>query len=193
MSFLRGQLFISVMLIISRAAGETCQFPEQSTAQGYLDVGTSYAQREEHACAIRAYRSALKLAPDSWEAKQGLGIALLGSGEPEHAVEELQLVVHLRPGAVAAQAALGVALKELGDLNGAVEALQFALKLKPDFTVASYNLAEVLSKQGRHSAAIAYRERRSSFDVRMNSSIEYGCCWPWHTGRLSNTRRLWLF
>jgi len=94
--------------------------------------------------AIAQYREAIRLKPDSAEANNNLGLALLHTGDlasrlPE-ALELLERAVRLNPGNPGGHENLANALYTAGRLPEAVRQYEMALQLRPDLTEARANL-----------------------------------------------------
>jgi hypothetical protein len=94
--------------------------------------------------AIAQYREAIRLKPDSAEANNNLGLALLHTGDladrlPE-ALEHLERAVRLNPGNAGRHENLANALYTAGRLPEAIRQYEMALQLRPDFAEARANL-----------------------------------------------------
>jgi hypothetical protein len=94
--------------------------------------------------AIAQYREAIRLKPDSAEANNNLGLALLHTGDladrlPE-ALEHLERAVRLNPGNAGGHENLANALYTAGRLPEAIRQYEMALQLRPDFAEARANL-----------------------------------------------------
>jgi CheY-like chemotaxis protein len=94
-------------------------------------------QHERWGVALRAYRQALGLKPDSHEAKTGLGIALVLSDTGyRDAVPLLKESVKIEPSNAQAWLALGMAFQNMGRNNEARTPYLEYLKLKPNGSMA---------------------------------------------------------
>jgi protein O-mannosyl-transferase len=94
--------------------------------------------------AIAQYREAIRLKPDSAEANNNLGLALLHTGDladrlPE-ALDYLERAVRLNPGNAGGHENLANALYTAGRLPEAIRQYEMALQLRPDFAEARANL-----------------------------------------------------
>src|SRR4029077_13818752 len=122
---------------------------------GYDALGAYFGQHQKLSCAISAFESALRLEPDSWEARFNLSLALIQNHQAERAVRELRIVVRAKPDDPLGHTALGVALSELNQNDAAIEEFRLALKSDPKSVPALDGLAKALIAQKRYSAAIA--------------------------------------
>lgn len=67
------------------------------SAGAYDALGAYFGQHQKLSCAISAFESALRLEPDSWEARFNLSLALIQNRQPERAVRELRIAVGAKP------------------------------------------------------------------------------------------------
>jgi Flp pilus assembly protein TadD len=74
---------------------------------------------------------------------RSLGLTLLGSGDSDGAVRELEAAVVASPKDVEARNALGLALASLGRLSEAKRAFAEVLELDPEYAGAWVNLGMV--------------------------------------------------
>jgi hypothetical protein len=96
--------------------------------------------------------------PDSVRAHEILGTLFMQAGDPQHAVEELEVAGMSRPDDPALNLLLGEAHAELGNEAGAREHLRRTLAVEPDNGVALYRLGRVLEEAGDlEAAANVYR------------------------------------
>jgi Flp pilus assembly protein TadD len=87
------------------------------------------------------------------DARNHLGLALLRTGRPAEAAEEVLPAVRLAPNQPMPHAVLGAALAELGRLDDAVAHFRRAVALQPDLAVARLGLARAYSALGRTELA----------------------------------------
>src|SRR5882762_11975343 len=83
------------------------------SAGAYDALGAYFGQHQKLSCAISAFESALRLEPDSWEARFNLSLALLQNRQPERAARELRSAIRSKPDDPLGHTALGMALSEL--------------------------------------------------------------------------------
>ncbi len=105
--------------------------------------------------AVEAFENALKLKPNSLEAKTGLGVAYVNGGAtPMQGIGLLREVVAQEPDNISANLNLGLFSMKSGQFEKAVDRFKTVLKLKPDFETYFY-LAESYKQLGRKNEAIA--------------------------------------
>src|SRR2546423_5614103 len=80
------------------------------SAGAYDALGAYFGQKQQLTCAILAFESAVRLDPNSWEARFNLSLALLQSEQPARATRELRIAISKRPDEPMGHTALGVAL-----------------------------------------------------------------------------------
>src|SRR5580698_9688195 len=91
---------------LSAQATTSCKGPaeiehaiaSQPSAAAYDALGAYFGQRNQMACALPAFETAVKLAPSSSDAHYDLGLALLQSGFPQRAIGELRAAARLKTG-----------------------------------------------------------------------------------------------
>ena len=106
---------------LSAQSASHCQGPaalettiaEHPSAAAYDALGAHFASQSRFSCAISAFKSAIRLEPDSWQGHYNLGIALLTSGDTKQAADELKTAAKLNPGSEQILLPLGVALSKL--------------------------------------------------------------------------------
>ena len=128
------------------------------TAGAYNTLGVLFAQADSLNCAVPAFRSALKLEPQNWEAHYNLALALLKTGDRAGAKQELEAAVRYKPDSVSSHFALGSLLQSNNKLDEAAEEFKTALKIDAQFVPASLKLSQVLTSQGKLAAAISCLE-----------------------------------
>jgi tetratricopeptide (TPR) repeat protein len=105
--------------------------------------------------AVEAFENALKLKPNSLEAKTGLGVAYVNGGAtPMQGIGLLREVVAQDPDNINANLNLGLFSMKSGQFEKAVDRFKTVLKQKPDFETYFY-LAESYKQLGRKNEAIA--------------------------------------
>jgi protein O-mannosyl-transferase len=99
-------------------------------------------------------RQALRLQPNSIDARLNLGLSLLQLGRVDQATTDLQSAVSRDAGSAPAHTALAFALMQQHDLSGAERELKQALRLEPNDVRTLMALASVYSDTGRDSLAL---------------------------------------
>src|SRR6266446_9541075 len=131
---------------------------DHPTAGAYNTLGVLYGQNDRSSCAILAFRAALKLESQNWEAHYNLALALLKTGDRSGAKKELQTAIQQKPDSVSSHFALGSLFESDNKLDEAAEEFKAALKIDPHFVPASLKLSQVLTSEGKPAAAIACLE-----------------------------------
>ncbi|MCX6953478.1 MAG: tetratricopeptide repeat protein [Verrucomicrobia bacterium] len=90
--------------------------------------------------AVAHYRAALRLAPEAWETRNNLAIALGRLGQLDEAITSLQEAIRLSPGLTEPRINLGNLLLELGRKAEAAECFNAALRLTPGDQAAQEGL-----------------------------------------------------
>jgi tetratricopeptide (TPR) repeat protein len=136
----------------------------------YQNLGTLLVYRNQVPEAIDAYRAALALRPDHFEAKNNVVMAHIKAAtmSPDTAEGTAAALAHLRealrvdPGSAEAHYALGneLAVSETPEQTAqAIAHYESALRIRPDHFRAHYNLGTVLMDvEGRHADAVAHLE-----------------------------------
>ena len=136
-------LIIAITKLCSAIAG-TCVPPKdlqaklqtQPKAATYAEAGMWYGDHGKYACAVGAYRSALKREPKSSELLYLLGLNLLRAGEVSDAVKALQQSIQITPDVLKPHLLLATALEELHRAAEARSEWMAALKIDPQSEVA---------------------------------------------------------
>ena len=94
--------------------------------------------------AIGAYREAARLMPDDPEGWLRLADALLNlGGDPQGAVEELQVALRIEPESARGYGALGAALHAMGEHPEAAASFAEAVRLDPEYLASRPALREM--------------------------------------------------
>src|ERR1700722_16593809 len=89
------------------------------SATAYNALGTYFAGLQQYPCAISAFESAIRLAPDAWEGPYNLGLALLSTGDSRRAAQQLEAASRLKPSDARILLPLAVSLNNLGQQEAA--------------------------------------------------------------------------
>src|SRR5438045_118152 len=147
---------------------------DHPSAAAYDALGAHFASKSEFACAISAFRNAVRLDPSSWQGHYNLGVALLTSGESQKAVDELKAALKLSPGSEQILLPLGVALSNLNRQDEAIDAFRAILRQDPRSVRALDGLTKALIEQKRYTAVIAALKVAPDDEVlRLNLAIAY--------------------
>jgi len=140
----------------------------------YEALGSWFASQQQFSCAISAFRSAIRLDPNSWESHYDIGVALLASGNAKEAAHELQTASGLKPGSPQILLPLGAALSDLNEQDQAIEAFKDVLKVDPQSVKALDGLTQALIAEKRYTAAIAALKNAPADEVlQLNLAVAY--------------------
>jgi tetratricopeptide (TPR) repeat protein len=128
------------------------------TADAYDALAGYFGQRNEYSCAIAAFRSSLRLTPNSWKTRYYLALAYLASGDPTQAARELRISLKLNPDQPEAHLSLGAALSQLHETDAAIAEFRKVLQNDPQSITALDWLSKAYISEKRYSAAIAVLE-----------------------------------
>jgi Flp pilus assembly protein TadD len=123
-----------------------------------IALGKVFSQLGSPTSAAEAYRAAVAVAPSDVEARRGLGVALIATGQPEVAILELEKALDLAKD-YRIYNSLGVAYDMIGDHASAQTYYNTGLTLSPGNLELSNNLGLSLALDGRYPEAIALLER----------------------------------
>lgn len=118
------------------------------TSEDERRKGNAHMGRGELPAAVAAYRRAVALAPDSVDARIGLGYALRESGQLPAAQEALRAAAHLQPDHFDATYLLGQVCTDLQRHAEAARHFEHALALRPDFEPLYGDLCRALFENG---------------------------------------------
>lgn len=124
------------------------------SASAWTLQGDAYLQIHQPYAAQKAYRAVLGHTPDHAPAREGLGLALLKTGEAAEASKHLGKAHALDPDNPEILVHWGLALVQLKNLKAAHNRFQMALARDPDHAQAWLNLGLVDTHRGAWLAAI---------------------------------------
>ncbi|MBI1788538.1 MAG: tetratricopeptide repeat protein, partial [Acidobacteria bacterium] len=169
-------MFVALLLVFGEPLASqkqpACQGPAEleqvirshPSAGPYNALGAYFGQRNQIACAISAFETAIRLDARSAESHFNLALALIQKGDRNRAQTELRLAIKLQPGSLNARLSLGQLLQDAGDSSGAQEQFRSALTVDPRSTAALANLAQSLMAQRRYTAAIPYLKQAAAVE-----------------------------
>jgi len=137
------------------------EYPEWD--QAWLNYGRFLLDNQAYPEAEAAFRTALRLAPDSVNGQFYLGVVPFQRGDYSEAAAHFREAARLKPDHAMAYYNLGHCLKRLIDLPGALAAFREAVRCQPNMANAHTNLGVLLAEQGNKAAAVA--ELRLSLDL----------------------------
>jgi len=124
-------------------------------ARSHFHLGNLLRDRKRLAEAIAAYRRALEIKSDFFEAHNNLGIALRDFGQFEQAIAAHHSAIALEPENPRAWNNLGVAFSAIEEPAEAILAYRRAIDLHPQYSHAFHNLGKALAVSDRFDEAIA--------------------------------------
>ena len=117
--------------------------------------GIEFAKRGDHPAAIKEFREALALDPQSATALYNLGVSLDQTGQPTEAIAAFRSAVKLNPSSGAMQLALGRALLQTNHTDAAGIELERAVRFAPTSADAHYALGMFRGQRGDLTGAVA--------------------------------------
>jgi Flp pilus assembly protein TadD len=137
---------------------------DPNMSQLYFNRATA-VEDADPAAAYADYSKVIELDPDSAQAYTNRAIILIGRGEFDKAVTDLDAALKLAPGDAEAYYYLGFAKWSLGDLNAGIENLSRAIELDPndaenlEIRARAYDQIGESAKAGADRAAAARIKR----------------------------------
>lgn len=123
-------------------------------------------ERTDAVTALGELRGAVRVSPDSADARLKLAQGLYRIGDLDAALDECRVALKLKSHNAKAYLQLGVILMAKQDGHAASIALMEAVLLDPELTQAHYNLGSVQYSLGNHTAAI--QSYRRALDLQPN-------------------------
>jgi len=133
-------------------------------AEGHAFLGHMCLQNDDLPGAEAAFRSALRLAPDSLESKIGYAEALLRQSRTAEIKSELECWLEEEQTNARLHAAFGKALSAEGDFEQARTSLLRAVQLEPTNVQYLASLAHVLRQMGKVAEAVTELRRALEID-----------------------------
>ena len=139
-------------------AGTGLESLRAKMSEAHNDLGIERARAGRLDEAVKEYREAVRLRPDSAPAQNNLGYALFQTRQLDEAVDHLKEAIRLQPDYVVAQISLGDALLELGRNDEAVAALTKAMAFPSGRTSAELqnDLGVALGRLGKLDASVPH-------------------------------------
>lgn len=122
----------------------------------FLNLGSLFFNKEDYPHAIEAYRQALELRPNSWQAHYNLAEALFGNSDYPGAEKEYRRVLENPSSQVSVRARhfLGLALYKQGRVDEAMAEYRAAIEqAEGKYSEAHYNLGIALLERGQPQPA----------------------------------------
>ncbi len=115
--------------------------------RSHNNLGDAYAQEENFAMAITAFKNAITIKPDYADAYHNLANIYQHIGNVKEAIPNYEKAIALNPSLYESYANLGVAYLNVGEVDKAIKILAEALRLRPDDRAASDALAFAIQKK----------------------------------------------
>ena len=138
------------------AASSTRNITDQA-APAY-NRGQKQYEAGKYEGAVRNFAEAVRLDPNSQEARYALACALTKTAKPAEAIDEFKQLLNLNPTEelkIWSYYLMGNAYADLGQYKEAIENYQEAIKLKPDLSKPHYNLGLAYAASNRITEAAA--------------------------------------
>ena len=132
----------------ARKLYETLLRDNQTDVVAMTGLGKALEGMGNFSYAVKAFRSAIEISPNAFDAIHHLGRLLLNSNRTDKAIAFLESAANSGQGSHAAWTDLGVAQKLVGDFDAARDSLDHAIKLNPESIEARFNLAACLREIG---------------------------------------------
>ncbi|MCP4713993.1 MAG: tetratricopeptide repeat protein [Deltaproteobacteria bacterium] len=149
------------------------------------NLGHAYDQGGDSEQALRHYREALQINPDSAQTHHSIGVLLAAQGATLQSIEHYREALRLDPAAADTHNNLGNCYQRQGSLNLAIEHYRAALRSNPQRAQTHYNLGQALEKQGRPMQAFDRYTKALILDpsyIKARSSLAIACA---RSGRLA--------
>lgn len=155
-------LAASVQITHWRSSGSIFLHTLEVTKNNYVAenaLGKVFEQQGDLARAAALYQDAVRLEPRYAVSQYNFGLALIGLGRKDEALEHLAAAAKYDPGNADAQFNLGVFFLQQARYTNAVSCFEATLKLRPGSAIAHQRLGQALAKSGKiPEAAAQFRE-----------------------------------
>ena len=139
-----------------------------------------------------AYKTAIKIQPNFFEAYFNLGNALQEQGDLTASIDSYKSALNLRPNSAEAHYNLGNALQEQGDLTAAIDSFKTALNLKRDYTEAVWNLALAMLLNGEYQKGWRHYSIRTKSKESKYQPCAKPMCQEWSGTTSQKNKKLLL-
>ena len=154
-------LTTSVQISHWRSSGAVFLHAIEVTKNNYVAenaLGKFFEQQGDLPRATALYQDAVRIEPRYAVSQYNFGLALIGIGRKEQALEHLAAAAKLDPGNADAQFNLGVFFLQQQRYTNAVGCFEATLKLRPGSAAAHYRLGQALAKSGKTTEAAKHLE-----------------------------------
>jgi len=147
--------------------------PEGSLANAdvYFDMGITHRDHGDLRRAAIAYRHALSLRPDFWEAHSNLGVVLHDQGKLDEAIAEYRLTKRLNPVDASVRNNLGNTLCDKEDFDSAIAEFNDLYRQSPEWEGGHNCLARAYMSKRNYPSAI--RELQAAIAANPAGAAEH--------------------
>jgi tetratricopeptide (TPR) repeat protein len=142
-----------------------------ANADVYFDMGITYRDQGDLRRAAIAYRHALNLRPDYWEAHSNLGVVLHDQGKLDEAIAEYRIAKRLNPDETSVRNNLGNTLCDKEDFEGAITEFADLYRQAPEWQGGHNCLARAYMSKRDYPSAI--RELRAAIAANPAGAAEH--------------------
>lgn len=163
---------IAIPIVMAQGFDEPIT-PTTPAAKQRMSDGLQLIQRGQVVGAITAFREAIALDNNLWQAHYNLGLALRQAGDLQGAAQAFYQTVVVKPDFALGYANVGGILVDVQNWSQAQLYLQRAITVEPNLAIAHYNLGLVHRQSGRIDAAInAWETARRLAPDLIESSLQ---------------------
>jgi tetratricopeptide (TPR) repeat protein len=147
--------------------------PEGSLANAdvYFDMGITHRDQGDLRRAAIAYRHALSLRPDFWEAHSNLGVVLHDQGKLDESIAEYRLAKRLNPADASVRNNLGNTLCDKEDFDSAIVEFKDLYRQSPEWEGGHNCLARAYMAKRDYPSAI--RELQAAIAANPSGAAEH--------------------
>jgi tetratricopeptide (TPR) repeat protein len=142
-----------------------------ANADVYFDIGITERDSGDRRRAAIAYRHALTLRPEFWEAHSNLGVVLHDEGKLDEAIAEYRSAKRMKPDEVSVRNNLGNTLCDKEDFDNAIAEFQDLYRQNPEWEGGHNCLARAY--MSKHNYPSAIRELRSAIAANPEGAAEH--------------------
>jgi tetratricopeptide (TPR) repeat protein len=142
-----------------------------ASADVYFDMGITHRDQGDLRRSAIAYRHAIFLRPDFWEAHSNLGVVLHDQGKLDDAIAEYRAAKRLNPEEASVRNNLGNTLCDKEDFDSAIVEFKDLLRQSPEWDGGHNCLARAYMSKRDYPAAV--RELRAAIAANPTGAAEY--------------------
>jgi tetratricopeptide (TPR) repeat protein len=141
-----------------------------ANADVYFDIGITHRDQGDPRRAAIAYRHAISLRPDFWEAHSNLGVVLHDQGKLDEAIAEYRIAKRLNPDEASVRNNLGNSLCDKEDFDGAIAEFNDLYRQSQEWEGGHNCLARAYMSKKDYPSAI--RELRAAIAANPTGAAE---------------------